>query len=162
MDPARILPPLSWHCPALLPQALFAKAAAGAKLEPLIKEHSKLLKVVAAVSGARPLALTWPGQSRCLPPGFQGVCVWCVLAGSRWLACPGQAPPNPLPRAPTPSLPACTAVLLLQDQTSQLAQLVALGHLLGVTLPERAREASLALKALYDAELVPENLILAW
>ena len=54
------------------------------------------------------------------------------------------------------------AAFLLQDQTSQLAQLVALEHLLGVALPERAREASLALKALYDAEVVPENLILAW
>jgi hypothetical protein len=32
------------------PQALFAKAAPGAKLEPLIKEHTKLLKVVAQVS----------------------------------------------------------------------------------------------------------------
>ena len=49
-----------------------------------------------------------------------------------------------------------------QDPTSQLAQLVALEHLLGVTLPERAREASLALKALYDEEIAPENLILAW
>ena len=40
--PLPLIPPL--------PQALFAKAAPGAKLEPLIKEHTKLLKVVAQVS----------------------------------------------------------------------------------------------------------------
>ena len=47
--------------PLLLPQALFAKAAAGAKLEPLIKEHVKLLKAVAQVGGACPARLP------CLP-----------------------------------------------------------------------------------------------
>ena len=55
-----------------------------------------------------------------------------------------------------------TSPPLPQDPTSQLAQLVALEHLLGVILPERAREASLALKALYDEEIAPESLILAW
>lgn len=49
-----------------------------------------------------------------------------------------------------------------QDPASQLSQLVALEHLLAVTLPERAKEAPLALKALYDEEIVAEELILAW
>ncbi|PSC74835.1 eukaryotic translation initiation factor 5-like [Micractinium conductrix] len=48
------------------------------------------------------------------------------------------------------------------DPASQLSQLVALEHLLAVTLPERAKEAPLALKALYDEEIVAEELILAW
>jgi translation initiation factor 5 len=50
----------------------------------------------------------------------------------------------------------------LQDPASQLAQLVALEHLLAVTLPERAKEAPLALKALYDADVIAEELMLAW
>jgi len=48
------------------------------------------------------------------------------------------------------------------DASGQLAQLVAAEHLLGVTLHGRAREAPLVLKALYDADLVEEDLILAW
>ncbi|EFN56072.1 hypothetical protein CHLNCDRAFT_145571 [Chlorella variabilis] len=48
------------------------------------------------------------------------------------------------------------------DPASQLAQLVALEHLLAVELPERSREAPLVLKALYDSDVVAEELILAW
>lgn len=50
----------------------------------------------------------------------------------------------------------------LQDPASQLAQLVALEHLLAVTLPERAKETPLALKQLYDADVIAEELMLAW
>jgi translation initiation factor 5 len=48
------------------------------------------------------------------------------------------------------------------DPAGQLAQLVAMEHLLGVTLEGRAREAPLVLKALYDADLAEEDLIVAW
>ncbi|KAI7841802.1 hypothetical protein COHA_004525 [Chlorella ohadii] len=48
------------------------------------------------------------------------------------------------------------------DPASQLAQLVALEHLAGVTLADRVREVPLVLKALYDEDIVPEPLILAW
>ncbi|PRW20878.1 eukaryotic translation initiation factor 5 [Chlorella sorokiniana] len=48
------------------------------------------------------------------------------------------------------------------DPASQLAQLVALEHLAGVTLADRVREVPLVLKALYDEDVVPEPLILAW
>ena len=48
------------------------------------------------------------------------------------------------------------------DPASQLAQLVAVESLLGVTLKGRAREAPLVLKVLYDADLAEEDLILAW
>lgn len=48
------------------------------------------------------------------------------------------------------------------DAAGQLAQLVALEHLLGVTLRARVKEAPLVLKAMYDADLAEEDLILAW
>jgi translation initiation factor 5 len=48
------------------------------------------------------------------------------------------------------------------DAAGQLAQLVAMEHLLGVTLEGRSREAPLVLKALYDADLAEEDLIVAW
>ncbi|KAH7622711.1 hypothetical protein Ndes2526B_g03547 [Nannochloris sp. 'desiccata'] len=48
------------------------------------------------------------------------------------------------------------------DPAGQLAQLVAMEHLLGVTLEGRSREAPLVLKALYDADLADEDLIVAW
>ncbi len=48
------------------------------------------------------------------------------------------------------------------DPAGQLAQLVAMEHLLGVTLEGRSREAPLVLKALYDADLAEEDLIVAW
>ncbi|CAK0738548.1 hypothetical protein CVIRNUC_001058 [Coccomyxa viridis] len=44
----------------------------------------------------------------------------------------------------------------------QLAQLVALERLLGVHLPERTKEAALVLQALYDEDIVEEDLIVAW
>lgn len=49
-----------------------------------------------------------------------------------------------------------------RDSQGQLAQLVALEHLLGVAAPARIREAALALKALYDADIAEEDIILAW
>lgn len=48
------------------------------------------------------------------------------------------------------------------DNTSQIAQLLALEYLVGVTAPHRLGEISQALKALYDEDIVEEDLILAW
>ena len=48
------------------------------------------------------------------------------------------------------------------DQAGQLSQLVAAEHLVGVAAPGRVRETPLMLKAMYDADLVEEDLILAW
>ena len=39
---------------------------------------------------------------------------------------------------------------------------MALEHLVGVALAERVKETPLVLKALYDEDVVPEPLILAW
>ncbi|RMZ52936.1 hypothetical protein APUTEX25_001055 [Auxenochlorella protothecoides] len=49
-----------------------------------------------------------------------------------------------------------------KDAAGQLGQLVAVEKLVGVTLPARVREAPLVIKALYDLDLVEEDLILAW
>lgn len=50
-----------------------------------------------------------------------------------------------------------------QDAQSQLAQLIAMEHLLGVAAPERrVKEAAFLLKALYELDLVEEDVILAW
>jgi translation initiation factor 5 len=48
------------------------------------------------------------------------------------------------------------------DAAGQLAQLVAAEHLMGVAAPGRVREAPLLLKAMYDADLAEEDLIVAW
>jgi translation initiation factor 5 len=48
------------------------------------------------------------------------------------------------------------------DPSGQLAQLVAMEALVGVDQPARAKEAPLVLKALYDADLAGEELIVAW
>ncbi|KAL3130990.1 hypothetical protein ABBQ38_000314 [Trebouxia sp. C0009 RCD-2024] len=48
------------------------------------------------------------------------------------------------------------------DPPSQMAQLLALEYLVGVTDPDRLNQVSLALKALYDDEIVDEALIIAW
>ena len=49
-----------------------------------------------------------------------------------------------------------------QDPAGQLAQLVAMEHLLSSTLSDRLREAPLVLKVLYDEDLADEGLIMAW
>jgi hypothetical protein len=49
-----------------------------------------------------------------------------------------------------------------QEPSAQLSQLLALEHLLAVTLPERMREAPLVLKQLYDCDVIPEHLVTAW
>mmetsp|Transcript_23277 Transcript_23277/g.59488 ORF Transcript_23277/g.59488 Transcript_23277/m.59488 type:complete len:461 (-) Transcript_23277:425-1807(-) len=49
-----------------------------------------------------------------------------------------------------------------KDKPSQLAQLIALEHFLTATAPARAKEAPLALKALYDADLADDDVIAAW
>lgn len=64
-----------------------------------------------------------------------------------------------------PCLAAHSAVSVppsVQDAAGQLGQLVAVEKLVGVTLPARVREAPLVIKALYDLDLVEEDLILAW
>lgn len=48
------------------------------------------------------------------------------------------------------------------DPPSQMAQLLALEYLVGVTDTDRLNQVSLALKALYDDEIVAEELIIAW
>lgn len=48
------------------------------------------------------------------------------------------------------------------DAAGQLAQLVAAEHILGMYLSGRARETPLVLKAMYDEDLVEEDLIVAW
>lgn len=48
------------------------------------------------------------------------------------------------------------------EPSAQLSQLLALEHLLAVTLPERMREAPLVLKQLYDCDVIPEHLVTAW
>ena len=50
----------------------------------------------------------------------------------------------------------------VQDAAGQLAQLVAVEHLVGVALPGRVKEAPLLLKALYDEDLAEEDLVMAW
>lgn len=52
--------------------------------------------------------------------------------------------------------------LLGSDPASQLAQLVAFEHYLGVTAPNRVKEAAVALKTLYDADVMEEEVIVAW
>lgn len=68
----------------------------------------------------------------------------------------------PTPQPTRPAAPRRASLAASQDPASQLAQLVALEHLLAVELPERSREAPLVLKALYDSDVVAEELILAW
>ena len=84
-------PPL-YSCLASL-QALFAKAAAGAKLEPLIREHTKLLKVAGPVSGLCRLAVhfvqaggttcaDWRYNFRTLAAGHSQLCLQVLRC--RW------------------------------------------------------------------------------
>jgi translation initiation factor 5 len=63
-----------------------------------------------------------------------------------------------------PAVTARAAYLALHsaDPAGQLAQLVAVEHFVGVAAPGRAKEAPLVLKAMYDADLAEEGLILAW
>lgn len=49
-----------------------------------------------------------------------------------------------------------------RDAAGQLAQLLALEKLVTATLEGRVREAPLTVKALYDLDLVDEDLVLAW
>ncbi|KAK9830541.1 hypothetical protein WJX72_012368 [[Myrmecia] bisecta] len=51
---------------------------------------------------------------------------------------------------------------LATEPASQIAQLVALEHLLGVTHPAKLSQVSLVLKALYDEDIADEELIVAW
>ncbi|KAL0041960.1 hypothetical protein WJX79_010367 [Trebouxia sp. C0005] len=48
------------------------------------------------------------------------------------------------------------------DPPTQMAQLLALEYLVGVTDPDRLNQVSLALKALYEDDIVVEELIIAW
>lgn len=49
-----------------------------------------------------------------------------------------------------------------KDKAGELAQLMALEHLLAVGIPDRSREVALILKVLYDEDIASEELILAW
>jgi translation initiation factor 5 len=75
----------------------------------------------------------------------------------------GDANGNSGPKL-APSIAAAQELLsqLAHDAPGQLAQLVALEWLLAVGCPEKMREAPLALKAIYDADLAEEDIILAW
>eukprot|EP00878_Enallax_costatus_P016553 GHUV01017368.1.p1 GENE.GHUV01017368.1~~GHUV01017368.1.p1 ORF type:complete len:208 (+),score=106.49 GHUV01017368.1:316-939(+) len=75
----------------------------------------------------------------------------------------GDSSPNSSPKL-APSIGAAKELLaqLAHDAPGQLAQLVALEWLLTVGCPNKAREAPLALKAIYDADLAEEDIILAW
>lgn len=48
------------------------------------------------------------------------------------------------------------------DPPTQMAQLLALEYLVGVTDPDRLTQVALALKALYEDDIVVEELIIAW
>jgi translation initiation factor 5 len=49
-----------------------------------------------------------------------------------------------------------------KDRPSQLAQLIALEHLFAVTAPNRMKELPAALKALFDLDIVEDEIIIAW
>lgn len=65
----------------------------------------------------------------------------------------------------TPKIKAAAPMLVphAKDPAAQLAHLVALEHLLGVTLASTyIKEAALAYKVLYDEDIAEEQLIMAW
>ncbi|KAF5838715.1 eukaryotic initiation factor [Dunaliella salina] len=49
-----------------------------------------------------------------------------------------------------------------KDAPSQLALLIALEHYMSVSAPERVKETPIVLKAMYDADLADEDVIMAW
>lgn len=134
----------------VLYEALFGRLPADAKLAPLLAERKKLLKAAAPVRGG--CGVLAAGRWRLLGLRGNRRCLWQLR-----LAHP-QPSTSPPPPARLPTHRSCYP----QDPAHQLAQLVALEHLLAVRLPGRVREAPLAYKALYDEECVPEPLILAW
>jgi len=130
--------PSACPCPQ---QALFAKTAASAKLTPLVVERKKYLKAVAAVSSGSAaghlrlghLEGTAGGGAQEVPQGHGG--------GECALSCHPMPPSVWVLASYAAIMPAAPCLHLAgpQDPASQLAQLVALEHLAGVTLADRVR-----------------------
>lgn len=158
----------------VLLEALCCRAPKDAKLAPLLAEKKKLLKAAAPVRLHKPARLP-ARMPACLRRGRGGPCGWRPERPARraaWRVRPSARAAGTHPRRPSQPRPSATRFNppphpvprppRLQDPAHQLALVVALEHLVGVRLAERAREAPLALKALYDEDCVPEPLILAW